>query len=332
MPEPPLSQKNLIFLETAFPPLAALARRSNDTLTRPVFGEDGLAHDINLGDSCLFNRPAAEFAAEQVAAWMRAPMRVVVNEPSADSLVDFCTRNLTTAMDDEAAGNLLAEPPRDQAGMLAVVGLGLGAQVPELLENLSPRHVVLIEPIEEFAVQSLHALDWSALVERCRARGATLDIIIQSDPRTVQKDLESLMTGFGASSVDGAYTYVHYQTGVTRAIARGFQELAGMKSIMQGYFADERLMIENTVANARTHEFWMVDGAFQAPHDLPAFVVGSGPSLDRSLDAIRAWQGHAVIFSAGSSLQTLLNAGIRPDFQVEKENNETTEERIAHMF
>src|SRR3546814_12104056 len=100
---------------------------------------------------------------------------------------------------------------------------------------------------------------------------------------------------------------------------------------MQGYFADERLMIENSVANL-ADGFWMVEGAFQPVHDLPAFVVGSGPSLDAALDALRAWQEHGVIFSAGSALQTLLANGIVPDFQVEKENNDTTEARVHHIF
>ena len=155
---------------------------------------------------------------------------------------------------------------------------------------------------------------------------------MQLDARAAQKELDELMTRFGASSVDGAYTYVHYQTDATIAIARGFHELVGMKSIMQGYYTDEKLMIENTVSNVDTHDFWMIDGTYQAPHDLAAFIVGSGPSLDESIEAIRAWQGHAVVFCAGSALQTLLSAGIKPDFQIEKENNETTEARIAHIF
>jgi hypothetical protein len=37
-----------------------------------------------------------------------------------------------------------------------------------------------------------------------------------------------------------------------------------MKSILQGYYADEKLMIENTVANVTGDEFWMIDGTFQA--------------------------------------------------------------------
>ena len=332
MTEISLFQKNLVSLDTALPGVASLVRRSTDTITQPAFDEAGMAVDIDIGGGRLYNTDVGEFARLQVESWRASPMRVVVGRPEPDALADRSTKTMSAELADCAGDELLAIPPAEHAGMLVVVGLGLGLHVPELLEEMSPRHVVLIEPMEEFLVHSLHALDWQALSARCTELGATLDVIVQLDPRAAQKELEELMTRFGASSVDGAYTYVHYQTDATIAIARSFHELVGMKSIMQGYYGDEKLMIENTVSNVDTHDFWMVDGTYQAPHDLAAFIVGSGPSLDRSIEAIRAWQGHAVIFCAGSALQTLLSAGIKPDFQVEKENNETTEARIAHIF
>lgn len=327
-----LYQKNLLFLETALPTLAKLARETTDTLTRPVLDASGLAVDIDLGEGRLYNRPASEFAVEQVVSWLRSPNRVVVNRPEPDTLEDDATRTLSTCLLSAAKDSLLDHPRADESGLLVVVGLGLGQHVRALVEKVSPRHVVLIEPIEEFAVHSMHALDWTALVQDCQARGTSIDVIVNFDPRAVQTELESLITRFGAYCMDGAYSFMHYQTDVTRAIARGFQELAGMKSILQGYYADEKLMIENTVANVSGDEFWMIDGDFQAPHDLPVFIVGSGPSLDGALETIRKWQDHAVIFCAGSALQSLLAAGIKPDFQIEKENNKTTEARIHHIF
>jgi hypothetical protein len=327
-----LFQKNLQFLDVVMPELAARARAATDTLTRPVWDESGIAVDIDLGGGRLYNRPAAEFAQEQVASWLRMPNRVVVNRPDPDSLADISTQVLCTRLGEEVGADLCELPRMTDTGLLVIIGLGLGLHVPALLEHLSPRHVVLIEPMEEFAVHSLHAFDWASLVEGCTARGGTLDVIANFDPRAVKTELEALITRFGPSCVDGAYSFLHYQTDATRAIAQGFQELTGMKSTMQGYYADEKLMIENTIANVSGDEFWMVDGAYQALHGLPAFIVGSGPSLDGALEAIREWQGHAVIFSAGSALESLLAAGITPDFHVEKENNSKTEARIAHIF
>lgn len=327
-----LYQKNIVFLQTAIPSLAALAQKTTDTLTTAVTDSSGLAVDIDLGAGRLYNRPAADFAREQVASWLRQPNRVVVNRPEPHTLKDEATRELSSRLAGEVGDDLLAVPPAGECGLLVVIGVGLGQHIRDLLEKVSPRHLVLIEPISEFAVHSLHALDWSSLVQDCRTQGTSIDVIVESDPRVVKTELEGLITRFGAYCVDGAYSFMHFQTDVSRAIARDFQELAGMKSILQGYYADEKLMIENTVANVTGGEFWMIDGAIQKPHDLPAFIIGSGPSLDGSLDALRAWQDHAVIFCAGSALQTLLSAGIKPDFQIEKENNEQTRKRMEHIF
>lgn len=73
------------------------------------------------------------------------------------------------------------------------------------------------------------------------------------------------MTQFGTSSMDGACTYVHYQIDATIAITRSFHELVGMKLIIQGYYGDEKLMIQNTVSNVDTHDFWMVKGPIRYP-------------------------------------------------------------------
>lgn len=327
-----LFQKNLLYLDTAMPDVAKLVRATTDTITRPVAEGEGPALDIDLGSGRLYNRPATAFAHEQVGAWLARPDRVVVNRPEPEGLVDVCTQSLVSELSGAAGEALLPVPPKSHAGLLVVIGLGLGFHVRELVEQISPRHVVVIEPIEEFVSHSLHAVDWVDMVESCHARGATFDVIANYDPRAVQNRLEALITGFGASCMDGAYSFLHYQTDATRTIARGFRELAGMVSILQGYYADEKLMIENTIANVTGDEFWLIDGAFQAPHDIPAIIVGSGPSLDASLDSLRRWKDHAVIFCAGSSLQSLLAAGITPDFQVEKENNEITEARMAHIF
>ncbi len=327
-----LYQKNLVVLETALPAVARLARENTGTITQLVAEDGAAATDIDLGGGRLYNRPALEFAREQVASWLSMPDRVVVNRPDPDALKDFCTENLVRRLSDEFGDDLRTMPPKAETGLLAVIGLGLGHHVRELLDHVSPRHLVVVEPIEEFLLHSLHALDWAELVEVCRERGTTLDIIVNFDPRAVQTEMEALITRFGASCMDGAYSFLHYRTDATRGIARSFRELAGMKSILQGYYDDEKLMIENTIANVSGGEFWMIDGALRASHDLPAIIVGSGPSLDASLDDLRRLQDHAVIFCAGSALQSLLKAGIRPDFQIEKENNEVTEARMQHIY
>jgi len=330
MAELTLHDKNLLFFTSAYPPVAEMVRDRETELTQPVFDDAGVAIDIDVGQGRLYNRPAAEFAAEQVASYMAQPTRVIVEPTKLDDLHDACTHTMVTSL-AAAAEDQLEQPPVDQGGILMVVGIGLGLHIPELVTKTGPRHVVLVEPIGEFLYHSLSALDWQGLWAQCAEAGATIDIIAGGDPGSFQPRLEVLMTGFGETAIDGSYLYVHYQTDVTQAVATMFHGLVGMTANLKGFYADEKLMVENTVANVRTHDFWFVEGEMRAPIKAPVFVVGAGPSLDESIEVIRQWQDRAIIITAGSTLQALLHQGIVPDFHVEKENVQLAADRLQHI-
>ena len=330
MAETTLHEKNLLFFTAAYPPVAAAVRDRETELTQPITDDAGRAIDIDVGHGRLYNRPAAEFAAEQVSSYWTQPTRIVVGPPDLDALHDDCTRTMAVNLEAAASG-LLEQPPLGRSGILLVVGIGLGLHIPDLVARSGPRHVVLVEPIAEFLHHSLSAFDWSALWAQCADSGATIDIIAGGDPAGIELRLEALMRGFGESAIDGSYLYVHYQNDVTKAVAAKFFDLAGMTAILKGYYADEKLMVENTVANVAAHDFWFIEGELRAPIEAPVFIVGAGASLDGAIDVIGKWQDRAIIVSAGSTLQALLHQGIVPDFHVEKENTQVTVERLRHI-
>ena len=68
MAESPLFEKNLLFFTTAYPTVAEIVRARETELTQPVFDDDGRTIDIDFGHGRLYNRPAAEFAAEHGVA------------------------------------------------------------------------------------------------------------------------------------------------------------------------------------------------------------------------------------------------------------------------
>jgi hypothetical protein len=58
--------------------------------------------------------------------------------------------------------------------------------------------------------------------------------------------------------------------------------------------------------------------------EVPVFIVGNGPSLDSSIEAIKEWQGQVIVVSCGTALQALHRHGITPDFHTEIEQNRST--------
>ena len=64
---------------------------------------------------------------------------------------------------------------------------------------------------------------------------------------------------------------------------------------------------------------------------IPAFIVGSAPSLDESIDVIKRYKDRAIIISCGTALGVLLGNGITPDFHVEMENTPEILDVIAYQ-
>jgi len=65
--------------------------------------------------------------------------------------------------------------------------------------------------------------------------------------------------------------------------------------------------------------------------EIPVFICANGPSLDYSLDTIRAHQHEAVIFSCGSAIVPLLQNGIVPDFHFEIERTRFTTDWLVRF-
>lgn len=92
-----------------------------------------------------------------------------------------------------------------------------------------------------------------------------------------------------------------------------------------GSFEDEMIGIENTlknVANIKSKERKKKSNLFLVNPkrvDMPICVVGNGASLDSSLDFLREHQSKMIIFSCGTAIKPLKQAGIQPDFQIEIE-------------
>ncbi|MEK9660718.1 MAG: 6-hydroxymethylpterin diphosphokinase MptE-like protein, partial [Alphaproteobacteria bacterium] len=319
--------ENLQIVAAIDPALAARLRDRQPMLTRPVV-EAGCTIDIDLGESRLYGRSAADFAAAQVEAFLAAPTRLAAARPDAGKLMDPHSIALVERLEAAASDVALPGLPEVRGGILFVVGIGLGAHLEPLIASTAPRHVVLVEPIAEFLVHSLDAIDWRAVRARCADSGAALHIVAEETRETCLARLEAAMAGIGETAIDGSHLFVHYTTPAPREIAGHIHRFAGLLTILKGYFDDERLMVENMTANVGARDFRLLDGTRRDPVDVPAIVVGSGPSLDGSIEAIRRCRDHAVIVSAGSALQVLLHHGIVPDWHVEKENTAVSAARL----
>jgi len=96
------------------------------------------------------------------------------------------------------------------------------------------------------------------------------------------------------------------------------QFLPLLRPVTGGPCVDELMMLKHTLANMKNDSAGFLRKINNSNTD-QFIVIGSGPSLDDSIEAIKLLQGSCLIVSAGSSMGTLLKHDIEPDFHVHVE-------------
>jgi len=325
-------QRNVDFLTGAFPE-AALHLGGGDASVRPIF-EDGVAVDIGVGSLRLYNGDARTVTAAQVEPFLNQPARIGYDASGfcGDSLLSRDLYLRLRAGLGEYGLNVVPSTPVGRSGFLLIFGVGLGYHLMPLIQFADVEHVVVVEVVDEFLDASCHAVDWAELHAACEARNTTLHIIVAGSPHTVSKDILGIIEREGAVLLDGVYCFRHHPLwALSEAYRRTLDEFP-RQMIQRGYYEDERKMIRNAVTNLHKCDFYLAEGAFRDRTGVPAFIIASGPSIDESIEYIKQWRDHAIVFSCGSSLQICLQHGIIPDYHVELENVFAVVDFLEHIL
>ncbi|MEI8395107.1 MAG: 6-hydroxymethylpterin diphosphokinase MptE-like protein [Rhodospirillaceae bacterium] len=281
--------------------------------------------DLNLGNARLYAADGRTLAAKQVEAYLEKPLRFFVTSvrganvgsPVSGRMLDRmyaeCAR-LGIAMSD------LEVKPRYEGSYLVVLGLGLGFHLAPLIEHTAARHIVVIEPYADFLRHSLHTVDWAALFEQVEARGCKITLSLESKPDRIVKAIQTVFSAEGLPFIDGTYVFMHYPAWELLEARDRLARMVETAFVSRGFFEDELLMVSNTIANLSQVGFQLIDTTLKPSRAEPVFVIGSGPSIDHSIDEVKRLRDKAVVFSCGTGLKVCLSHGIIPDFHCEIEN------------
>ena len=281
--------------------------------------------NLDLGAGRLFYQGDAQsYADTQIEAWRKSPERFYMNRPQLHADPTHFQDHITKALHDHFKGRQIAAEPPDSptegGGFMLIYGIGLGLHLPVLFDEAPVRHFIVVEEHFEFLLHSLRLIDWVALLEAIEAKGQTLRFIIGKDSNIVSAKVHWTMRGRGFGLLDGSFLFRHYRSTMLDLAHQDFVENLPLLPVSIGFWEDEMVMLANATTNLARNEFHLLDNHRRLAKDVPAFLVGSGPSLDKSIETLRRYAGQAVIFSAGTALRPLLHNGIRPDFHCELEN------------
>jgi hypothetical protein len=323
-----LFARNMALFARINPPFHAKLAGMTETHSQLVFDDDG-DPDIEFRGTRLYGMGARCHAEKQVADfWQANPARLQFIPPQSSTLDqvagDFTYRMMRRAVD--AKIEFVRNPSTIHSYFLIIYGVGLGQHIEQLTEDTDCKGLVLVEPNDEFLYHSLSVFDWAGLFERFEKDDDTYIMLSTgSDYKRIHTDIRSFVRGTCPSFFDGTVIYHHYPNSVMEMAQQDMQKDANLFLSGLGFLEDELLMVSNSHANMKKYDSHIYKHP-QTMRSLPAFIIGSGPSLDGCLDVIRDNMDRALVISCGTALGVLLANGIVPDFHMEMENVELVHE------
>ena len=216
----------------------------------------------------------------------------------------------------------------DKVPSIIMFGLGVGYQLEKLLDEHTVKKLFICEPNPDFFYASLFAIDWQAIFETVEESETRIYLNIGDDGTNLFRDLLSQFYAIGPYILNSTYFYQsYYNASLNSAISQLREQLQVVIS-MGEYFDHAYYGIAHTKEGMRRKiPVLSANPASKLNYDdkeVPIFIVGNGPSLDSSIEAIKEWQGQAIVVSCGTALQALHRQGITPNFHTEIEQNRST--------
>lgn len=213
-------------------------------------------------------------------------------------------------------------------------GVGYGHDIELIIENYEMRQFIIVEPDIQHLDFSLYFVDYVALYHQFMYRGGQhFTILTTPDKQTLTNDLMLAIR-------------VHWPPYFARGIALHFNDyksddVKDIWSILStdmfkfysgwGFFDDEILSLLHSAQNALRNIPLCVREASEPVDNAVAFIVGSGPSLDKLWPLIEKYGDRAVVICCGSAISAFMKKGIKPDYHIEIERTDFTYEFLSDV-
>lgn len=208
-------------------------------------------------------------------------------------------------------------------GVLIVFGVGLGYHLEMLTDHFDIKHLILVDADPEVIKISLYTVDWVRLLRKFTSEGRLMTIITGAQATEIANKVIDFCRGMANQAFFfNVHFYIHIDNPVIQQVLAILYEKFALLSSGWGFFLDEFWSLEQTIENVRSAIPVLTSRRISRHY--PAFIIGSGPSLDDAIPYIKKYLDRAVVFACGSAISTLARYGIVPDFHVEIERTKTT--------
>ncbi len=331
-----LAKKNKEVINKAFPDIYKLIQKTRSPV-RVLFEKEGL--DAELGGVRIYGGDAYKASMQQVERFKAIKPRInnyveIEMPPDRKEVIAFKYGRLLC----EKTGRRFEPVDFTETGhipLLFSVGLGFGVHIQKLIEEFLVQNLIVVE-LPHFIHLSLYYLDWAKLIEYFSKPGRNLFIYIppedyhQKDPDEVFEPLIGFFKDTNPALLYYGYYFVHLNYNPPLDPVSWIREHPKFRELHYGYLDDRLWSLEWTIEKIYK-EIPLYFGGFPVPENTPAFVVGAGPSLDKTINSIKENKDKAIIISCGSAITALENAGLKPDIHVELERTKYTYDILSEV-
>ncbi|MDX1737037.1 MAG: 6-hydroxymethylpterin diphosphokinase MptE-like protein, partial [Alphaproteobacteria bacterium] len=282
---------------------------------------------VHRGGIPLTSQPEEPWAIDRMRNFFETPIRLQYPAKAFENFLQI--KDLPEGNFGEAASkqilrkyrNLLKNSPASDQMSIACIclGVGLGFHLLEFYQNCQAQHLIVADFTLDCMYHALHVIDWMPIVEAVEARNGEISFLFDFELDGMVTLITQKLKSYASPLNEGSYLYCHYQTEKMIQLVGLLRYRYTLVNAHNGWMEDEFRHLTNSIVNIRNTPHILSTYKAELPYT-PAFVIGSGPSLDLQLEALKRIQNYVVIFSCGSSLEPLLAAGIKPDFHCELEN------------
>jgi len=320
---PSFFESNRQVLENRYPEIWATCDAVDAESVSLVYDGNDVVN-LKVGGVDLYQDRAANWTQAHLDEYFKDPDRIGFDDPKYCNLSPISSELLAEIrnyIQSEDVGEIANYPVVD-SGFCFVFGVSLGLHIKPLIERTKAKVMVLIEPQPALLRASFEAIDWAEIVELADNLSIEIRFLVGKRPQENVRNIERYIWQDGQTFLEGSYAYIHYPSWELIETRKILNEKIPVTFLSAGFYEDEMLMMANSYGNMHRFPLSFLDRKPAVARKFPVFIVGSGPSLDKSLDVIKKYRKKAIVFSCGSSsLGILLANGIVPDFHGENENS-----------
>jgi len=329
--------KNLAFCQEFMPEIHQLYQNYQPKETKLTFDHNGEVNIVNKGSLLYLDFPK-DNSKKQVEAYFKTPRQFASSISFSEKasyehekqLKKLYDKRISLAKDDES---YIFKAPTEQMDFLVMIGIGMGYHVEELMQRTKIKHLYIWEPDKDVFFCALHTMDLSLINSHCIDISGSLTIKIGGNENQFVNEIYTSLQTSGVYNMSRLYMYRHYHSEQTDQGFKNLSLLCYRLITGIGFFEDEIISISHTLtAVDKKLPLLKAPAAFlNQIKDTPVFIIGNGPSLDEHLEYIKENNNNAIIFSCGTAIKAILDAGIVPDFHIEMERVAAQYEWLDHV-